>query len=793
MQWIRAVFAAVAVLEPWCLSAGVRAAPSMPRFTGDSIPAPPAQKTVWAPPDAAIEDVFVSAAQALFGQGLADPRGCGYREIAVATGSCWSGYAGVVKTHGWVLPADGDSSQRFAVCWNGLVYPVVSVGDMADLRQDILPVVEADEDARLRYEKDNPGRSFYRHRHAVPEGGSVSHESMMSLKACLLLRLGEADLARKLWESWHAGMRADTNDDDVHLRDPYLMLATDWTWALFDRALCAHMRGDDNLARLSARALIPIWDAVDATAEKRGFKRPRPRRGSTGTPRYLGFLEPVYAILADQDRRAKSPATGRTPAPGEGTSPDKAQRIAALIRDLEDVSARQWGQPGGVVLAEDPIVKALIEEGDAAVEPLLDCLQNDTRLTRSVHFHRDFFRHRSLIGVHEAAYVALSGILKSSFFGVASTGDDLSSRGPEGRAAVAAKVREYWTKYRGVPLAERWYRTLADDKASANQWLQAAQSIVRPDNVSVTPGSMFGSHVTTSSSGEEPAAPRLGGESLRAGKNPSVTELMARRVERLTPAGDVRSWEDRSALRAACTLALCLVDWDLKGSVPTLRRLTRRCRDVFALGTAARRHPTPYLGNFIATFTVHRARGGERTALEEYATWIRSVSPSHLDNDVKPLFEPLWSYPNHTAIKKAAAWLFNNSASPWYLILDPLKRVGYYTTRLFKTRLIEVPAFRKQLLRALKDTREAGYITVNNSRRMSIKVRAGWTTSGPGKYEHRLPAGTTAPFRVCDIYARQIFQAHKEAPECRVFWPEKERDKAVRACEAFVRAYKVKR
>ncbi len=95
-------------------------------------------------------------------------------------------------------------------------------------------------------------------------------------------------------------------------------------------------------------------------------------------------------------------------------------------------------------------VTALIEEGDDAVEPLLKCLEDDTRLTRSVHFWRDFAAYRSLLRVHEAAYVALSGILQTSFFGVASTGDDLSGRGMEGRRATAAAVRAYWKKFKGV-------------------------------------------------------------------------------------------------------------------------------------------------------------------------------------------------------------------------------------------------------------------------------------------------------------------------------------------------------
>ena len=117
----------------------------------------------------------------------------------------------------------------------------------------------------------------------------------------------------------------------------------------------------------------------------------------------------------------------------------QAERIQKLTTALEDVSARQMGQPGGVALGEDPIVQALIHEGEPAVEPLLAVFENDTRLTRSVQFWRDFARYRSVLAVYEAAYVALSGILDASFFQAVSTGDHLTARGLEGGARSGKK------------------------------------------------------------------------------------------------------------------------------------------------------------------------------------------------------------------------------------------------------------------------------------------------------------------------------------------------------------------
>ena len=169
---------------------------------------------------------------------------------------------------------------------------------------------------------------------------------------------------------------------------------------------------------------------------------------------------------------------------------------------------------------------------------MIDDLERDTRLTRSVHFHRDFDRSRTIMGAHEAAYTALAGILKTSFFGAATTGGNLTTRGLEGRRAVADRIRAYWEKNRGVPLVERWYRTLADDVAAPAEWLQAAGNIVQHENVSVVPGSTaFTQTVTTPL--PPGARPKLRGEALREKKDPSVAELMAMRVKEIDPGGPV--------------------------------------------------------------------------------------------------------------------------------------------------------------------------------------------------------------------------------------------------------------
>src|SRR5205085_7914954 len=130
-----------------------------PRFEGAALPEPPQQQKPWTPP-AAAPKALASATAALFAAGMADPRGGEYRAVEIGTGNVWSGDGGRLRTHAWVLPADAGIKQRFAIGWNGLVYPVVSVGDRADLAGDIRAILKQDEDARAKYARNNPQDKF---------------------------------------------------------------------------------------------------------------------------------------------------------------------------------------------------------------------------------------------------------------------------------------------------------------------------------------------------------------------------------------------------------------------------------------------------------------------------------------------------------------------------------------------------------------------------------------------------------------------------------------------------------
>src|SRR5262249_49126866 len=124
-----------------------------------------------------------------------------------------------------------------------------------------------------------------------------------------------------------------------------------------------------------------------------------------------------------------------------------------------------------------PEVAGLIDLGDAAVPALITCIDEDRRLTRSVHFWRDFSRDRTVLGVGEAALVAVMSILRTRVFEPKSTGDNFSAHGEEEAHAVAAKLRAYWAANAALTLPERLRRTLVDQTATFEQRRAAAQSL----------------------------------------------------------------------------------------------------------------------------------------------------------------------------------------------------------------------------------------------------------------------------------------------------------------------------
>ena len=739
-----------------------------------ALPEPPQQQRPWAPPKSALPKELIAATGTLFAQGLADPRGCEYRTLEITTGDSTGGPGEKTRTRGWVLPATG-GEQRFAVCWNGLVYPALSVGTPADLRRDVLAVVEPVE----RKRKGAPAGVFeVGTGWALGESSAVAATMADRLRTCLLLRLGEEELARRVW-------LACAEQPVRHDKGPYLDLATDWLWYLFDRTIGAHVRGDDSLALAGAKLLVRAQAAVEAEAARQGYERPNDRAPEPGNekPPYIDFGTDPSELLADQEQRAagRSSAPPANPA-GKDASPPET-RITALIQALNEVSERQFGQPGGVYLPSSPTIQALVKEGDQAVLPLIDCLENSPSLTRSVHYWRDFARHRQVIPVRSAAYAALTEILKTTSFGA-----EPNSGENDGRK-LAGRIRAYWNRYQNLPRIERWYQVLQDDAAAPEQWLEAAANITLPADMEGQPGVMSPLSRSFGRAGRGRWM-KVGvkGEALRRKTPLSVTSLLERRAAQVATGTKV---DDSLRSSTAVDLALCLAAWDPAAALPTLQREFRRCE-------ADSRKKENFPGGFdpdnnawyLAEITLARARGKDPNALSDYTRWLPATPPV-FPFEPQGIFEPLWRYPDDPTVITSAKTLFNAPGSAWRREVEKRASTELGGRSFVCTPLLGVSAFRLLVHRLLNDHASAGTASLSREGQLEVKTHGGGMSSSRGGSIHHPLApkpGVSVPFRKCDLVAWSISQIGG-APPIQLYWPARNRDAAVGQISRFVDQY----
>jgi hypothetical protein len=503
--------------------------------------------------------------------------------------------------------------------------------------------------------------------------------------------------------------------------------------------------------------LTSVQPKIEAEAVRRGFPRPHydDSQRQTQVKPYLDFLEQLPQLVADLERRAREGE--RVPALTRGLTnwPTAAERITALIRDLDLVAARQWGQPGGVMLAQDPVVAALVQEGDAAVPALIDCLATDQRLTRSVSFWRDFHRGRNLISVSSAARAALRAILQTDL-------------------PTAAAWRAYWERFHGMRIEERWFTILQDDAAGLGQWRQIAQLLTQPDNVFTDPGTGFSSTTPVSSN----APPKMRGEWLRTKVHPSVSELLARRALEIVPT-NVAGYD----LTAAGEIGLCLALWDPVAAGPVATKLVQRHQTVNEYSESrAQNWQNQRLGTLMAKLTCVRARTGEPAPFAEYADWLAATTPESIGSYLMESLAPLLEFPTNAAIQALAGQLFSETNSAWGRL--PWKGVGLANP--IETGLIRLPAFRQLLARELEVKTICGSLTWHGPETISFQLTNAANMNGRRSLKlpeaERPSAGSQLELRWCDWIAFSLAQA-SQIPPFNPFVSLEQRDQRVRAAQ----------
>ena len=170
----------------------------------------------------------------------------------------------------------------------------------------------------------------------------------------------------------------------------YLTLASDWAWYLFDRAV----------EPTCAATIASPWPIRDSWSRPARRSRPGPRPWAspgrngdsiadrTSLPGILGQFD----ALQDQERRAREP---RRRGPAAGAARPAHRRPHP--RPRSDRGAPDQRARTGSTCGTRP-VRAMIAEGEDAVEPLLEVLESDDRLTRSVLFGWGVQRSRLIHG-----------------------------------------------------------------------------------------------------------------------------------------------------------------------------------------------------------------------------------------------------------------------------------------------------------------------------------------------------------------------------------------------------------
>lgn len=703
-----------------CLLPNVTAAPQ--DKTPLSFPLPPQQNTSWTIPTGKDAEGFpktlLEATQTLFAQGLADPRGGEYQVITVEVGNAWSGKSMIVETHGWVFPAEKDG-KLFAACWNGLIYPVIARKEVADLQADTEKLLRRYDD---QLQKKGPGfvADFYR-TEPTSEDESLSLESPSLLKVAYLLRLGEYDLARKVYSLWNEKPRFGSSGD--LMRDRYLSLAAQWTWMMYSRALGAYIRGADSLATTDSAFLTRIQPLIETEAGKRFYTVDYNGNTRDGNKPYLSFLENLPILQQEAMHRL-----AEKPRPlldwNALKNLQQTERIAELIRRMDEINAQQEQSTNRLGVERDPISEALIAEGDAAVEPLLDVMEKDTRWTRLVELGQKDIRSCELLPVKSVAFACFARI----------TG--VTEIGPGKRTNAA--LREWWAKNKTLSTTERWFTQLADngtpftapppapnetyidrgtrekakrdlEEAYRRRWYEAAARIVERGEMQ-----RRGLWPVIPRQGPMPPLSPFDGKSLRSRQNPSVSNLLRTRALQLSEPVEGASDSDR--LRGV-QVALMLYDWDPTGrdTLPALQETMRRCLELANKRKAQGIQPDKVqLAGYIARLTKARLQLGDTAAATEYEKWLLACSPENFSNDIHSAFFALLTDPNNPTLRSVADTLFNEAngqPNAWNQILATPKTQGsYYACELMGTRMLRFPAFRQLVAHRLSDTTEAGFL-----------------------------------------------------------------------------------
>ena len=350
----------------------------------------------------------------MIGDPLTDPTGKEYCAVTVTVRSCW-GQTREAEISGWYQPASDKAPARVYFAdgdWIAAPKDFKKRDFLADSTALLVSMPEPD---------DTEGRIALWRRQMDEIGGGSAAPVPNLARAAWLLRLGHEDVAAKIVVKLKNDKLRGLDDplDESPEERIVRQMMTDLAWRAYADAVHAYMQAADGEALRHAKRLNKLY------------------------PDFITKFGDGKALLAELKRREQAKTFGVV-APKKQAgfqSWEKKRQVQWLIEQLDQVNARQKYQPGGVNPLRDWRVKALINIGEPAVVPLIETVDSDERLTRSVSVWRNFHRSRTVMPVRDAALTAVTSILEVR------TGGEFTYRSGENTSETALRLRTFWKKH----------------------------------------------------------------------------------------------------------------------------------------------------------------------------------------------------------------------------------------------------------------------------------------------------------------------------------------------------------
>ena len=721
----------------------------VPATAAEKLPSPPQQSAAWqmpdgvADPDGAIKQVV----EAVFRLGMADPRGCPFHHVIVRDDGK------EYPARGWVLPTDDATKQRYAISWNGLIYPVEKVGKEADLHADLAEFGIARQCDPSAADPVVPEKRFDNYReeclaHVLTKDAWLPRIARDAPLPYLLLRLGipiQLTVTAEGTRSESTLIPRPTFDWDTYFGADFRWLVE---FAIFARndGVAAFLAGNHALAA----ARLTLFDAVWQEVEKR-LPVAKPNDDDPFAVARPTLAPTWRSVLADAARRLQPPP------------PPAASELARTIATWDQLDTWDEAAPPAAVIA-------VIAAGNTAIEPLLDCLEHDWRWTRASTGDEGY--QKCLLRVKDIALFALERVLRFETVDRHPVPDQPTD---DWYRQTAADFRAFCRNYGSACGGELWFRILADSDAPIERQWTAAELVVRGED----PIDPFGSPVITSpdvvlSLSCNPPHHREA-MTLRAKKDPSVCDLLAKFWRRVrtdveqtlksgTPEGTplVPSGGYGEVPRERANSAFRLVEEWEPGNKAMIREHFRWLADACEPLKRTNGDGLFVLSRFCEEALMRRFWCYDEQAMNDYRAFFRSS----LSCSVVPIevMSVMAEQPGMDALAQDA---FLGDLAPLRLTGQPWRANDPRRNLVTRnSRLLILPAFRRALVEALGNTsKQATLIIGKGSATLTYEhaTRDYPESLTPDATLRRDREGSTIEVRLCDLIAWHLTPKHGPA------------------------------